>query len=98
MSDLIEPDLFRIVELLDLDPRLPAAESERLVRYVWARAALDYGILLLIGQESRDGVDRLICTVQEDGSCIAVERPPGWDLADEARYVARFKELVEAGP
>ena len=94
----MERDLAPIAELLELDPRLPAAESERLVRYVWARAALDYGILLLIGQESRNGVDRLICTVQEDGSCIAVERPHGWDLADEARYVARFKELVEAGP
>lgn len=93
----MEPDLARIAELLELDPRLSSAESERLVRYVWARAALDYGILLLIGEESRDGVDRLICTLQEDGSCLVVERPPGWGLADEARYVARFKELGLGG-
>jgi hypothetical protein len=95
----MKPDLARMAELLDLDPQLPPPDAERLVRYVWARAALDYGILLLVGQESRQGIDRLICTVQEDGSCIAVERPPGWDLQDEARYVARFKAFVaEGGP
>ncbi len=96
VEDRFSADLVRIAELLGLAPDLPWPDAERLVRYVWARAALDYGILLLVGEESRDGVDRLICTLQEDGSCLAVERPTSWDLEAEARYVARFKELFEA--
>ena len=67
------------------------AETRRIARYVWARAALDWGVLLLIGRETRDGVERLVCTLQEDGSCYVVEQPPGWSYEEEATYVARFK-------
>ena len=70
------------------------AELQRIARYAWARAALDWGILLLIGQETRDGTTHLICTVQEDGSCVEVEQPPGWSYEDEAVYVGRFKRLL----
>jgi len=66
----------------------------RLMRYVWARVGLDYGILLLVGEDHVDGFDRLICTVQEDGSCYVVERPPGWGLEDEAKYVAEVKTIL----
>lgn len=78
-----------------LDAQPP--EIQALVRYAWARVALDYGILILIGQEHVDGADRLICALQEDGSCYVVERPPGWSLEEEARYVARFKAML-GGP
>jgi hypothetical protein len=64
------------------------------MRYVWARIGLDYGILLLVGEDQINGIDRLICTMQDDGSCYAVERPPGWSLEDEAKYVAPVKEML----
>jgi hypothetical protein len=81
----------------DIAAQPPA--TQRLLRYVWARVALDCGILLLIGEEQVDGVDRLICTLQDDGSCYVVERPPGWSLAEEAAYVAEVKALLSApGP
>jgi hypothetical protein len=38
-------------------------------------------------------VDRLICTLQEDGSCYVVERPPGGSHQEEAVYLARFKYI-----
>ncbi len=79
----------------DLDAQPP--ELQRLMRYVWARAALDFGILVLIGEDHVAGFDRLICTLQEDGSCYVVERPPGWGVAEEAKYVARFKEILGGG-
>lgn len=72
-------------------------EIQARLRYAWARVALDYGILILIGQEHADGADRLICALQDDGSCYVVERPPGWSLQEEAQYVARFKAML-GGP
>ena len=76
-------------DLEDLQP-----EAQRLMRYVWARVGLDFGILVLIGEEHVNGVDRLICALQEDGSSYVVERPPGWSLEDEARYVAPAKAIL----
>ena len=76
----------------DLNDQPP--EVQQLLRYAWARAALDWGILLLVGEEHEGGVDRLICTLQEDGSCFVVERPPGWSHREEALYVARFKQML----
>lgn len=76
----------------DLD-RQPA-DVQRLIRYVLVRVGLDAGLLLLVGQDHLDGVDRLICTLQEDGSCYVVERPPGWGMEEEARYVAPAKEIL----
>lgn len=72
-------------------------ELQRVARYAWARTALDWGILLLIGQESRGGTTYLVCTVQEDGSCFEVEQPPGWNYEDEDAYVGRFKSLLGGG-
>jgi hypothetical protein len=81
----------------DLDDKPP--DVQRLMRYVWARVGLDYGILLLVGQDHADGFDRLVCTLQEDGSCYIVERPPAWGLDEEASYVAEVKALLdEWGP
>jgi hypothetical protein len=54
-------------------------------------------ILVLIGEDHVAGFDRLICTLQEDGSCCVVERAPGWGIAEEAQYVARFKEILGGG-
>jgi len=76
----------------DLDDQ--AIDVQRLMRYVWARVGLDYGILLLVGEDHVDGFDRLICTLQEDGSCYVVERPPGWGLEEEATYVAQVKAVL----
>jgi hypothetical protein len=88
----LKPDPDELASAM-LDGRLEAlpAEEQRVARYVWARAALDWGILLLIGRDTQDGTERLICTLQEDGSCYFVEQPPGWSFEDEALYVARFK-------
>lgn len=76
----------------DLDDEAP--DVRRLMRYVWARVGLDFGILLLVGEDHVDGFDRLICTLQEDGSCYAVERPPGWGLEEESRYVAQVEAVL----
>ena len=80
--------------LLDADLEGQPPEVQRLIRYAWARVALDYGMLILIGEEHVNGMDRLICTLQEDGSSYVVERPPGWSLDDEARYVAPLKAAL----
>jgi hypothetical protein len=69
-------------------------DVQRLMRYVWARVGLDYGILLLVGEDHVEGYDRLICTLQEDGSCYTVERPPGWSLEEEAYYVGNVKAIM----
>ena len=69
-------------------------DVQRLARYVWARVGLDYGILLLVGEDHVDGFDRLICTLQEDGSSYMVERPSGWSLEDEAYYVGNVKTIL----
>ena len=74
----------------DIEDQPP--DVQRLIRYIWARVALDFGILVLIGEEHVNGIDRLICALQDDGSSYVVERPPGWSLDDEARYVAPVKE------
>jgi hypothetical protein len=76
----------------DLSDQSP--DVQRLMRYVWARVGLDYGILLLVGQDKVDGFDRLICTLQEDGSCYVVERPLGWGLEEEATYVEHVKAII----
>lgn len=88
-----DPDELVTAMLADNLNALPD-DLQRVARYAWARAALDWGILLLIGQETRDGRAHLICTVQEDGSCVEVEQPPGWSYEDEAVYVGRFKRLL----
>ena len=77
----------------DLDHGPP--DVKRLMRYIWARVGLDDGILLLVGEDHIDGFDRLICTLQEDGSCYVVERPPGLGIEEEASYVARVKAILE---
>ena len=81
-------------QLLGDDLEAQAPDVQALLRYAWARVALDYGILILIGQEQVDGAERLICALQEDGSCYVVERPPGWSFEEETRYVGRFKALL----
>jgi hypothetical protein len=68
----------------------------RWMRYVWARVGLDYGILLLVGQGHVDRFDRLICTLQEDGSCRVVERS-SWVLEDEGQSVAGGQVLLVGG-
>ncbi|MEA2640587.1 MAG: hypothetical protein QOF51_1981 [Chloroflexota bacterium] len=55
-------------QLLAADIAAQPPETQRLLRYVWARVALDFGILLLVGEEHVDGSDRRICMLQEDGS------------------------------
>jgi hypothetical protein len=89
----LDPDELA-AQLLTGDIDAQPADLQPLLRYIWARAALDFGILLLVGEEHVAGRDRLICTLQEDGSCYVVERPPGWGLVEEAKYVGRFKELL----
>lgn len=83
-----------VARLLASDLKDQPPEAQRVMRYVWARVALDFGIFVLIGEEHVNGVDRLICALQEDGSSYVVERPPGWSLDDEARYVAPMKALL----
>jgi hypothetical protein len=92
MANLDPHELATQILADDLNDQPP--EVQRLIRYVWARVALDWGILLLIGEEHVDGVDRLVCTLQEDGSCYVVERPPDWSLAEEADYVASVKAIL----
>jgi len=89
---VVKPDPDELADAMqagDLDAL--SAEAQRVARYAWARAGLDWGVLLLIGRETRDGMERLICTLQEDGSCYVVEQPLGWNYEDEATYVATFK-------
>src|SRR3954463_2831133 len=92
MTQLDPNDLAAEILAGDIESQPP--EAQRLIRYVWARVALDWGILLLIGEDHVGGFDRLVCTLQEDGSCYILERPSGWSLAEEAEYVARVKAIL----
>ena len=88
------PDPEDLAELFASNLEDQPPEVQQVIRYAWARAALDWGILLLVGEEHEGGIDRLICTLQEDGSCFVVERPPRWSHEEEALYVARFKQIL----
>lgn len=70
---------------------LEPSEVQRAYRYLFARVALDAGILELIGREIRPSGERLVCREIADGKYYAVDRPSEWTMEDEAQYVAEMR-------
>ena len=71
--------------------RAEPLEVQQAYRYLFARVALDAGILELIGHEIRARGERLVCREPNSGAFYAVDRPKGWTRAEEAAYVAEMR-------
>lgn len=69
-------------------------ESQQAFRYLFARVALDAGLLELVGHEIRPTGERLICREVATGKLYAVDRPAEWTIDEEEQYVAEMKERL----
>ena len=66
-------------------------EVQQAYRYLFARVALDAGLLELLGHEIRPRGERLVCREIASGRYVAVDRPVEWMGEDEAQYVAEMR-------
>jgi hypothetical protein len=67
-------------------------ESQAAFRYLYARVALDEGLLELVGEDIRpDRSVRLVCREPNSGAVYAVERPGTWTTREDAEYVAQMR-------
>jgi hypothetical protein len=60
-------------------------------RYLFAQVAVEQGILVLIGQELREGGTRLVYQEPGSGAYYAVTPPASWTDEEEAEYVAEMR-------
>jgi hypothetical protein len=74
--------------------RQETPEVQQAYRYLFARVALDAGILQLIGREIRESGQRLVCREPNSGAFYAVERPTGWSAEAEEQYVAEMRRQL----
>src|SRR5687768_8549397 len=61
---------------------------------LYARVALDEGLLTLIGEEIRPEGLRLVCQEPESGKLYGVVRPGSWTDEEEAGYVAEMRRSL----
>lgn len=66
-------------------------EVQQAYRYLFARVALEAGILELIGHEIRSTGERLVCREVTSGKFYAADRPVQWTCEEEAQYVAEMR-------
>lgn len=66
--------------------------SQQAFRYLFARVALDAGLLGMVGHEIRPTGERLICREVETGKLYAVDRPAEWTIDEEEQYVAEMRK------
>jgi hypothetical protein len=74
-----------------------APEVQQAYRHLFARVALDAGLLELIGHEIRESGERLVCREIASGKYYAVDRPPAWTREEEEQYVAEMRERFLGG-
>jgi hypothetical protein len=73
-------------------------EVQEAYRYLFARVALDAGILELIGHEIRGSSERLVCLEPNNGAFHAADRPKEWSREDEEQYVAEMRSHLLGWP
>ena len=89
--------------MTELDPIYQAEQSmaadvghappavQQAYRYLFARVALDTGLLELIGHELRPSGERLVCREPSTGKVYQADRPTDWNRDEEALYVAEMR-------
>jgi len=87
MTDVYDVAAAEIVAALRAEP----AEVQQAYRYLFARVALDTGILELIGHEIRESGERLVCREPNRGAFYAVDRPKEWSAEEDEQYVAEMR-------
>jgi hypothetical protein len=78
-----------------LDRESPEVQQAYL--YLFARVALDAGLLELIGHEIRSTGERLVCREVASGKYYAVDRPPAWTPEEAAEYVEAMRMRLLGG-
>ena len=73
----------QIVDALSLE----GPEERKALRYLFARVALDQGLLTLIAEEARPSGTLLICQEPTTGLPYRAERPSSWTNAAEGQYL-----------
>jgi hypothetical protein len=68
----------------------PAAQQA--YRYLYARVALDAGLLVLVGTEIRPTGKRLVCQEPTTGAFYQVDRPVEWTDEEEEQYVVEMRQ------
>ena len=69
-------------------------EVQQAYRYLFARVALDAGILELIGHEIRPSGERLVCREITTGKFYTVDRPVDWTEAEERASVTEMRRRL----
>jgi hypothetical protein len=69
-------------------------EVQQAYRYLFARVALDAGILELIGHEIRESGERLVCREPATDALYAADRPQEWSHEEEESYVADLRRRL----
>jgi hypothetical protein len=88
MTDPIEGAARKIADALhELEP-----DAQQAYRYLYARVALDAGLLVLIGQEVRPTGIRLVCQEPNSGAFYQVDQPASWTDEEEAEYVSKMRK------
>lgn len=77
--------------------RAEPPDVQRAYRYLFARVALDAGILELAGHEIRESGERLVCREPQTAKFYAVDRPKEWTREEEAQYVVEMRKRLLGG-
>lgn len=73
-------------------------ESQQAYRYLFARVALDCGLVDLVGQEIRESGTRLVFRDRANGALLAADRPRDWSVDEEEAFVADLRGRLLGGP
>jgi len=82
--------------LLAADLAAQPADMQATLRYLYGRVAIDWGLLEIIGVETRPEGDRLVCRSVEDGALRSVDRPRelAWTMQEEDQFVTELKAIL----
>lgn len=80
----MEPDVYdKAAAQLAADLHAEPPEVQEALRYLYARVALDWGLLELLGHELRESGERLVCREPNTGSLYSLDRPRAWSVLEE---------------
>ncbi len=83
-----------VAKVMVADLHAQPDEVQAAFRYLYARVALDEGLLELVGHEVRPSGERLVCREPDSGKFYAVERPATWSVEDEGDYVEKMRRCL----
>ncbi len=89
-TDEITAAAKQVVDALGLEGR----ESQQAYRYLFARFALDQGVLSLLREDARPSTTVLICQETSTGMYYRAERPESWTDEADSQYAAQMRERI----